>query len=291
VLQLEGMECVSKPTPSNKKCLGSLDLEAVHNVTHVCFNGHNIWGRISLFEVMKLGPSLIFRNHYVQLYEQVKYSFMSQLANTSDDWQFMAVHWRRGDQLATRCLPDWKGYKDQSVNCKSPEAFTKEVKQFVGGYGNVSLMYNVSTILVGTNEQNETSLAHLRAEGLTLMSDIIARHFISAGDHPANLTSLEAFIVEAQFMLHAPLLLSFGISQINDVLESERAKIGLPHCLHAELVDHKSWCEGMRNGRHLPKEQQRPMSPPHYQPHQHSNAANQTSLGSVVSKEGKHERR
>eukprot|EP01034_Spumella_vulgaris_P021647 gene21647-27687_t len=174
----------------------------------------------------------------------------------------MAVHWRRGDQLTTRCLPEWRNYKDQSVNCQSPENFTSEVLRFISGYGNSSLAYNVSAILVGTNEVNETSLSHLRSQGLTPMIDMISKHFIPSEDGHVKLTSLEAFIVEAQFMLHAPLFLSFGISQINDVLESERAKRGLPHCLHAEHVDHKSWCEGMRAGRHLPKGVQRVAKPP-----------------------------
>ncbi|KAJ1432818.1 hypothetical protein B484DRAFT_429721 [Ochromonadaceae sp. CCMP2298] len=119
---------------------------------------------------------------------------------------YTVVHWRRGDQLATRC----KQEKDSSVNCRTPE----ELAELVRRHSNESLVY------VATNERNVDILARLQGAGLTTFSQV------DGGDAD----SLESFIVEVRLMLEASVFLGWGVSIINDIVEHER------------LLRYKSWC-------------------------------------------------
>ncbi len=106
-------------------------------------------------------------------------------------------------------------------------------------------------IFIATNEKNETILDHLRLRGFTPLGDVT-----TAYSFPGQ-TSLDEFIVETQFMLQADIFLSYGISQVNDVIEYERMMSGRGWCERDASVCasatgtgttiHNSWCQVSRN--------------------------------------------
>lgn len=87
---------------------------------------------------------------------------------------YTVVHWRRGDQLATRCLQ----HKDSSVNCRSAVQLIAAVRKLT----------NDSIVYVATNEEvTSKELESLRREGFKLFSDTKSRN---------TYNSLATFVVE-----------------------------------------------------------------------------------------------
>ena len=128
----------------------------------------------------------------------------------------IVIHWRRGDQLTTRCTSKWGGLKDHSINCRSVDELIYDIKYFVSFYP----IRNYTNILIATNEKNLTILNKLRNNQFIIISDLINSFKICENDKV--LSSLDEFIIESQFMLYAKTFISYGISQINDVIEYER---------------------------------------------------------------------
>lgn len=93
-----------------------------------------------------------------------------------------------------------------------------------------------TTVLVATNEANKSSLLHLRTTGgptgFLILSDLL---------EVFRLSNMDLFILETMFMLKSPSFLSFGVSSINDYVESERSLRGMSHCLIANDPD-RNWC-------------------------------------------------
>ena len=65
--------------------------------------------------------------------------------------QFVAVHWRRDDQLYTRCIGKGKIKADHSINCGTVEEFVS----FVHASLHAS---SISVVYIATNEKNSTAL-------------------------------------------------------------------------------------------------------------------------------------
>mmetsp|Transcript_19031 Transcript_19031/g.26014 ORF Transcript_19031/g.26014 Transcript_19031/m.26014 type:complete len:131 (-) Transcript_19031:62-454(-) len=105
-------------------------------------------------------------------------------------------------------------------------------------------------VFIATNEGSGYVQEILRQNGYYLLKDVIKPHI-----DDFQLTSLDEFILEAQFMLKAEVFLSYGISQINDVIEHERMLAGKSWCERDVIAmndktyihKHDSWCHLFRN--------------------------------------------
>lgn len=132
---------------------------------------------------------------------------------TVDDQQFSynytVVHWRRGDQLSSRCSQR----KDQSVNCGDASELIEEV----GRLSSDHLVY------VATNEDPQSQDSQtLRQHGYLLFDEQLS----SLYQHG----SVGSFMLEVRLMLDATTFLGWGVSIVNDVIEHER------------MLRRKSWC-------------------------------------------------
>lgn len=135
----------------------------------------------------------------------------------------VVVHWRRGDQLETRC----KQEKDQSVNCGTVEQLISSVRSF-------AVLHSSVYVAAGGALAQEERVA-LDAAGF--------RHLRSL--HPsADPSSIAALVFEAQLMLEAPTFLAWGASIVNDVIEHERMLRNLSWCGSREFdnVPYPTWC-------------------------------------------------
>ena len=105
-------------------------------------------------------------------------------------------------------------------------------------------------LYVATNEESGHVLEILRQNGYNVLKDLL-KPFLEE----FQLSSLDEFILEAQFMLEAEVFLSYGISQINDVIEHERMLAGKSWCERDAVAvkdmtlihKHDSWCHLFRN--------------------------------------------
>ena len=136
---------------------------------------------------------------------------------------FTVVHWRRGDQLTSRC-----GRLDTSVNCGTAWDLMAHV--------NNSLARN-DLIYIATNEKASSKhIKTLRSHGYLTFSDLM----ISTGnDSSPNVFQILA--MEVQLMLVAETFLAWGISEIDDVVEHERMMRNKSFCFNRNYLP-ESWC-------------------------------------------------
>ncbi len=139
-------------------------LEHQTTMKNVCFNGKifGTSGIVSLEDRLAINnvtPRLKFNQSNVVIFNQIKDSFLygstgvtaansitnsnnfgtiaavNSITNSKSGLKgikstplFLVVHWRRGDQLTTRCTPKWKGVRDYSINCQSVVALVNDIQ-------------------------------------------------------------------------------------------------------------------------------------------------------------------
>ena len=170
-------------------------------------------------------PALLFQPEFYTIFHKFRANMFQamNIFNTNTSVRnYTVVHWRRGDQLTSRCQQG----KDVSVNCRSARRFVHEVRQ----YTNDSLVY------VATNEEDlhsvDMSILH-EAGFLTLNESLLGYHR----------NSVQAAVVDVLLMLDATTFLSWGVSVINDAVEHERMLQGSTYCVVCESdVVYPTWC-------------------------------------------------
>jgi hypothetical protein len=224
------------------------EVETLAGEVDVCFGGF-VFGTNGVvplkykIEVLDYPPQLKFKEKYVNYFTQVKANIFGVHGAMPF---YITVHWRRGDQLDTRCKSTWFGLLDSSLNCKSVKQFIDDI---TGVVSQISMLYNIPHrdihVLVATNEYDDQVLKLLKVHNFLLVSESTRNMF------NISLDSMEQFAVEALFMLDADVLLTFGVSQVNDVLEHARRLHNKSWCVYNESSRHDNWCQLERNRTRL----------------------------------------
>lgn len=145
---------------------------------------------------------------------------------------FTVVHWRRGDQLESRCFH----HKDRSVNCETAD----KLIDIVRNYTKDKIVY------VATNEDPESiEIVHLRNAGFKTFAD---------GMGGKNVSSLEAIVIDSSLMIDATTFLAWGVSEVDDVVEYERMSLNKTFCVTDRLEDDQddTWCSRVKAGNNPP---------------------------------------
>lgn len=131
--------------------------------------------------------------------------------------EYITVHWRRGDQLRTRCTTTYSWGTEKSLNCASADDFITAIK------GNISANdhYQNLPIYIATNEENRSSLLALRQQGWKLYDDIA-----TDPDESAFYRQSRAFRFVAEFQLscQAYIFVSWGVSSMHKWIHSCRSQ-------------------------------------------------------------------
>lgn len=227
IFELPNVRCITRGT-SRVPCMASYD--EVFHADHptVClsmkeFNNPNVVKeKVAIASSL---PRLQVKSSYIKVFERLKAK-----AGLKSKEEYTVVHWRRGDQLATRCNTHFNGLYDQSVNCKNATALMQNIRshQHVSG----------KKIFVATNEDKSTEL-----KALTIGGMIPLPYFLKEA---GNFTMLQSLIYDTLFMLDATTLLTFGISQVNDIVEQERRERGQSYCVTVEDILPESFCGRLR---------------------------------------------
>jgi hypothetical protein len=115
--------------------------------------------------------------------------------NASKVGSFTVVHWRRGDQLSSRCSSG----VDVTVNCGSAEDLVKRVRS----------VSDDKVVYVATNElQNSKEMKSLRRMGFLTFSDIKLNNFV-------EIDPFHGVVLEVALMLRASTFLGWGVSEIS----------------------------------------------------------------------------
>ena len=219
--------CLQAPINRTFSCETVLDISDLQSDKSLCYKGYlPLLGTNLRKESVMLGLSIpIFSFQLNQKYVGYR-DIIKQALGISHDMHYTAVHWRRGDQLNTRC----KGERDASVNCASNST---ELVDLVKNQTNDKIIY------LATNEkENSTQSQLLKSSGFTLFSD--------TNINSTNL--LDVFIFEIHLMLDATTFLAWGISEVNDVIEFERKNKNMTFCTaYEESLSYLSFCESERD--------------------------------------------
>lgn len=159
-----------------------------------------------------------FQEVYVSLYQAALRS-LEQSFSASAELRpvLVVVHWRRGDQK-DRC----RRFEDVSVNCGTATNFIQKVSNVTTDYAKIHGRHRL-LVYVATNEKDPSVLAQLESAGYKLF-----KHTRGINrDRGRPLSSLEAFLVELQLMIHADMFLGWGTTGVSQfVVRARREKAG-----------------------------------------------------------------
>ena len=133
-----------------------------------------------------------------------------------NDNTYTAVHWRRGDQLKTRCSYN----RDQSVNCGSAQDLVRAVRKWSTD----------KVIYVATNEPSDSVEYKFlqNTNGFVLFANI--KEAVLAANK-GELSLVDEFALEWAMMVDASTFVGFGLTEIKDVVEHERMLRNKTFCL------------------------------------------------------------
>lgn len=207
---------------NNSKLSGNVDLS---NVTCVA-------GMLNSLQYMNRYKDVFkkdFDKHRFKVRFAIKYQHLAglvlQLMPGRMHKGYIAAHWRRGDQLTTRCKKSPNMVADTSVNCGTAVEFVSLVET---KRRELEATYKRSfPVYVATNEDQKPALDLLHTSGYFTFADIIS----TLRPH-INLTSEEIFVLELVLMCYSTEFLYWGESGVHDVVERcKRDRVDVKHRL------------------------------------------------------------
>jgi hypothetical protein len=168
----------------------------------------------------KLPIPVEFQSKHVQIRDRALSYLLNVSLSTAAAWggeipanlTFVAVHWRRGDQLTSRCHG-----ADHSFNCGTVDQLTDFVQQSgfslpahgtnIGNKSASSLLETEVVVFVATNEEDPDIYQKLHSRGMHTYRSI-----------PMHLNSVETFAMEVQLMAAATSFLYAGVSGVHDLV-------------------------------------------------------------------------
>lgn len=233
--RLGSVKC-SKSITAKSGCLEKLTPALLSSpVLQICYKGPlpNIFGaanrKESVLRAMNLTQvPLRVNQKYTPLIGAIK-------AAIGATKKYTVVHWRRGDQLQTRCNRN----RDMSVNCGTAASLVAAIGKLTTD----------AVIYVATNEPASS-------EEYKVLQDAGYKLFTAVKDAVVKLnnnqepSALDTFVLELSLMIDASTFLGFGLTEIKDVVEHERMLRGKTFCLArgaenavAKTSETGTWCD------------------------------------------------
>jgi hypothetical protein len=186
---------------NNSFVSADFDLEKVGCIAGSVYgllNGN--YGPIMKENPLGLAMPVVFQPEYLRLAAAVMR--LLKLENET----FAAAHWRRGDQVTTRCVV--KGHQhDYSVNCQSAQKFIATVEEKAG-----ALRKNATRpllIYVATNTQDPAELQQLHSAGY-----LTAMNITNVLQPYVHFSEVGLFVVEVILMCHARDFWHWGMTTV-----------------------------------------------------------------------------
>ena len=176
-------------------------------------------------------PLASYSSHLPAIHFQTKYiSLLSLALNVlhgpprSRDKKLVVVHWRRGDQLYTRCT--WTSiFKDRSINCKGPEDLFHFINQKILSSG---FPFADVKVYVATNEREPSILETLQGYNMCTYSSL--PEYVSR-----KLRSVDVYTLEILLMTIADVFVPIGRSNTNAFIRRLRSQRG-SHSIRQQLL-------------------------------------------------------
>lgn len=161
---------------------------------------------------------LVKKPFFHEKYQKILPYIRKYLGLGSSDENYAVVHWRRGDQLKTRCIKYNDNKKhvstDTSVNCGSAEEFVVGLNQIMSQH----LKSEVLLTYISTNEEDKSNIMYLKSKKYRLYSDI-------GGDLLEKFPEtnvLDIFMYELMLMCDAKYYFAWGESSVHQFVHKCR---------------------------------------------------------------------
>ena len=277
----------SKCNKGQKKTV-VLELRSI--ATNVCADGVDILLIAGLFSPVKAyykrPKEATLRATTVNIPFRLKPAIQAQIQRLKNDvlggeekGPYTVVHWRRGDQLTTRCTSG----VDKSVNCKDASFLMLRISTSLGAQSNFEAK---DRVYLATNEARDSNeMTILRLHGMHVIQDELWANFVRVGSSGTGTTgsiskpSSDAYrsqavnsvrhgssfsylsfnpdkdmdmpdmkkyhmlhlhlLVEVSLMLEATVFLAWGVSGIDDLVQYERMMANKTHCIDQGQPSHR----------------------------------------------------
>lgn len=149
-----------------------------------------------------------FKKKYLEIFPKVK-----KLLGLLQDEEYALVHWRRGDQLNTRCKKLQNSTanisKDNSFNCGTVEQFDSSLYLVMSQY----LALPIKTY-VATNEENLMNIMYLKSKKFLTYSDFDGK--LLALNPTINI--LDLYVFEIMLMCDSTYFFAWGESSVHQFI-------------------------------------------------------------------------
>ena len=168
-------------------------------------------------------PAIHFQSKYLSLLSLVLNALHG--SPRFQDKKLVVVHWRRGDQLYTRCT--WTSiFKDRSINCKGPEDLFHFINQKILSSG---FPFADVKVYVATNEREPSILETLQGYNMCTYSSL--PEYVSR-----KLRSVDVYTLEILLMTIADVFVPIGRSNTNAFIRRLRSQRG-SHSIRQQLLN------------------------------------------------------
>ena len=178
-------------------------------ILHALGDQLNISGMTCVEGVLPIDNNFRFPWNYHQSIWQL---FTELSAAMNLDPHTVAFHWRRGDQLSTRCRIG----VDTSVNCSPVELFLRKVNATLLMLEDLGFSLGSVKVFIATNEGDDTVLRNFEELGYYHSGQL--KGFLHTRNRTAN--SLELFLLDTMIMCYASWFNYYGISTVDAFVES-----------------------------------------------------------------------
>lgn len=210
------------------KKISLVDEKRINFTSANCITGRpvkTIEERVNSVFTLPHGGRKIYFNHsnIWTLQMEQKYREVIELMNILPDDKFIVAHWRRGDQLMSRCRGAYGGL-DQSANCvESIDEMITDYETLINlacsNFSN-SLLYKR---YIATNEKNISILQNLNFKGyltfpktqFKLVNDTVG-YIINKNGQMISMSYAEEYVIETMLVCRSICFFGFGVSTLNN---------------------------------------------------------------------------
>ena len=148
------------------KCYDSEDLKEVTALKYIdCFSGtpHNLPHLSTDPIIPETDMPILFQPKYEKWLTAARIAY-----NVKENGKYITLHWRRGDQLHSRCFPVTGKPSDTSLNCVDVKDFIIGAKKAISD----NIHQNDLTVYVSTIEITEEETLAIQKAGFYLLTDL-----------------------------------------------------------------------------------------------------------------------
>lgn len=189
-----------KGYPIDTECSTTFDYSKVDCVAGAFFTTAGKYPQYDRIPILM--NTKVINENYLKFLPQLR-----KLLGVGKNVEYSVVHWRRDDQLKTRCFKNI----DTSVNCRTPEELAATVNKL--GYKNYNRTKTTITY-IATDEKRVEQLDYLKSQKYKLFESDLSEGMQNFVDSSSNIKR-DIFVLELMMMMDADYYMAWGYSSVH----------------------------------------------------------------------------